>query len=320
MSDNQDSIYNELKIKIPKRAKLIAIGWLVICGVIFLFWLNCSPDNTVGSLSLGDIGAFLSGIFSILAFYGFIEAYLIQSQELRLQRLELKESIKAQKGSEQALKEQSEALKSQLSINEEQFNLYLLEAKAKIPVFTLSKIHTFKVELLHKESCISNEIDLLEEPIKSLPFEKGSYKLTEIIISIELNNIGGGGKLVDIKSLTKITNMYYAQFTGFDAMSNSTTETCDNYLIEFKYRVDSMDLDVFSSNKVFKAFIINFIESIKFESNFRSHERSYKQSYRICRTNLFDQLLQHKNSPIQNFEQVGMHQLLAFGYDIEIFE
>ena len=146
MSDNQDSIYNDLKIKIPKRAKLIAIGWLVICGVIFLFWLNCSPDNTVGSLSLGDIGAFLSGIFSILAFYGFIEAYLIQSQELRLQRLELKESIKAQRGSEQALKEQSEALKSQLSINEEQFNLYLLEAKAKIPIFTLLKIHTFKVE------------------------------------------------------------------------------------------------------------------------------------------------------------------------------
>ena len=104
MSDNQDSIDDELKIKIPKRAKFIAIGWLLTCGVIFSFWLNFSPDNTLHSLSLGDIGAFLSGIFSILAFYGFIEAYLIQSKELRLQRFELKESIKAQQGSDKLSK------------------------------------------------------------------------------------------------------------------------------------------------------------------------------------------------------------------------
>lgn len=320
MSDNQDSIDDELKIKIPKRAKFIAIGWLLTCGVIFSFWLNFSPDNTLHSLSLGDIGAFLSGIFSILAFYGFIEAYLIQSKELRLQRFELKESIKAQQGSEQALKEQSEALKSQLKINEEQFNLYLLEAKAKIPVFTLSKIHTFKVEFLHKENRISNEINLLEESINLLPFEKDSYKLTEIFILIEISNTGGGGNLLGIKSLTEIDNLYYAQLTGFDALTSSKTETCDNYLVECKFKIDSMDLDIFSDAETFKAFIIDFIERIKFESNFRGHERSYKQIYKICRTSLFDQLLQHKNSSIRNFEQVGMQQLLAFGYDIKIFE
>ena len=200
---------------------------------------------------------------------------MIQSQELRLQRFELKESIKAQKGSEQALKEQSKALKSQLKINEEQFSIYLLEAKAKIPVFTLSKIHTFKVEFLHKENRILNEINLLEESIDLVPFGKDLYKLTEIIVSIEVNNIGGGGKLVGVKSLTEFDNLYYAQYTGFDALTSSKTETCDNYLVEFKLKINSMDLDFFSDAETFKAFIIDFIERIRFKSNFRSHERSY---------------------------------------------
>lgn len=318
---NEESLIDDaLRIKIPTRAKIITSIWLLTCVISFFFWLNFFYDNKVNSVSLGDIGAFLSGVFSVLAFYGFIEAYLIQSQELRLQRLELKESIKAQKGSEQALKEQLEALKSQLKINEEQFNLYLLEAKAKIPVFTLFKIHTFKVEFSHKKNRISNEINLLEESINLLPFEKDSYKLKEIFVSIEINNTGGGGKLLGIKSLTEINNLYYTQFTGFDALTSSKTETCDNYLVEFKFKIDSMDLDIFSNAETFKAFIIDLIERIKFESNFRSHKRSYEQSYKICRTSLFDQLLQHKNSSIRNFEQVGMQQLLAFGYDIEIFE
>ena len=320
MLNDRDLIDDELKIKIPKRAKFITIGWLVVCGIIFSAWLNFSPDNAVRSLSLGDVGAFLSGIFSILALYGFIEAYLIQSKELRLQRFELKESIKAQQGSEQALREQSEALKSQLKINEEQFNLYLLEAKAKIPVFTLTKIHTFKVEFLHEENYIASQINLLEESISSLPFEKNTYRLTEIIILVEVNNIGGGGKLIEIKSLTEIDDTYYAQFTSFKPMNNSTTEMCDNYSIEFKFKISSMNLDVLSNNKTFKAFTMGLIESIKFESNCRSHERSYKQSYKVCRTSLFDQLLHHKNSSISNFEQIGMQQLLAFGYDMEVFE
>lgn len=160
----------------------------------------------------------------------------------------------------------------------------------------------------------------MEESINLLPFEKYSYKLTEIFILIEINNTGGGGKLLGIKSLTEINNLYYAQLTSFDALTSSKTEICDNYLVEFKFKIDSMYLDIFSDAETFKAFIIDFIERIKFESNFRGHERSYKQSYEICRTSLFDKLLQYKNSSIHNFEQVGMQKLLAFGYDIEFFE
>lgn len=137
MSNDQDLIDNELKIKIPNRAKIITAVWLLICVISFFFWLNFFYDDRVNSVSLGDIGAFLSGVFSVLAFYGFIEAYLVQSQELRLQRFELKESIKAQKGSEQALKEQSKSLNAQLEITVKQFDIYLKNIELKRPIFSI---------------------------------------------------------------------------------------------------------------------------------------------------------------------------------------
>ena len=320
MLNDQDIIDDELEIKIPTRAKLITLVWLLLSFIIFPIIANYFFKINLQTVSIGEFGAYLSGVFSVLAFYGFIEAYLIQSQELRLQRFELKESIKAQKGSEQALKEQSEALKSQLKISEEQFNLYLLEAKAKIPVFTLLKIHTFKVEFLHKENLISNEIDLLEESIDLLPFRRESYKLTEIIISIEVNNTGGGGRLVGVKGLMEVDSDYYMQSTSFDVMSSSMTDAYDNYLIKFKYQVYSMGLDVFSSSAIFKAFIMDFIESIKFETNFRGNERPYKQNYKICRSNLLDLLLQHNNTQTSNFTEIDNKYLLLFGYEIEIFD
>tara|TARA_B100001179_G_scaffold206545_1_gene170521 strand:- start:1378 stop:2337 length:960 start_codon:yes stop_codon:yes gene_type:complete len=319
MSDNQDSIDNELKINIPKRAKFIAISWLFICGIIFSSWLNFSPDNTVHSLSLGDVGAFLSGIFSILALYGFIEAYLIQSKELRLQRFELKESIKAQQGSEKALKEQSEALKSQLKINEEQFNLYLLEAKAKIPVFNLSEIYDFRANYLDKETNNLNEIDLLKNPLSSVIFSKHRYTLKEIFFSIKMIN-RGGGKLIHIKKLTEIDSSYYYHNNNFRILDNLKNEIYDNYLVDFYFKIELMDLDVFQNHQTLKNFVISFIEGIKFESTFRSREKSYKQKYQTCRTNAFDQFLQHKNASVCQFEQIEMQKLLKFGYDIEIFE
>ena len=320
MLNDRDLIDGELKIKIPKRAKFIAIGWLVACGVIFSFWLNCSPDNTVRSLSLGDIGAFLSGIFSILAFYGFIEAYLVQSKELRLQRFELKESIKAQQGSEKALKEQSEALKAQLKISEEQFSLYLLEAKAKIPVFNLSEIYDFRANYLDKETNTLNEIDLLKNPLSSLIFSKNRYILKEIFFSIKIINRGGGGKLIHIKKLTEIDSSYYYHNNNFRILDNLKNEICDNYLVDFYFKIELMDLDIFQNHQILKNFVISFIESIKFESTFRSHERYYKQKYQTCRTSAFDQFLHHKNASVCQFEQVEMQKLLKFGYDIEVFE
>lgn len=137
MLDDEALINDELKIKIPTRAKIITLVWLLICIISFFFWLNFFYDEKVNLVSLGDIGAFLSGVFSALAFYWFIEAYLLQSKELKLQRFELKESIKAQKGSEQALKEQSQALNAQLEITAKQFDIYLKDIELKRPIFSI---------------------------------------------------------------------------------------------------------------------------------------------------------------------------------------
>ncbi|MGP9513237.1 hypothetical protein ACT3RN_11670, partial [Psychrobacter sp. AOP5-GZ1-6] len=82
---------------------------LAMAAVIYL-WFSFNETNDWSNISLGDIGAILSGTFTALAWYWFIEAYLLQSKELALQRRtletqveELKHSVRAQQGSEQAL-------------------------------------------------------------------------------------------------------------------------------------------------------------------------------------------------------------------------
>ena len=227
MSDNQDSIDRELEIKIPKRAIFIAIALIIICIITFLSWLHLSPENTLQSLSLGDVGAFLSGIFSILAFYGFIEAYLIQSKELRLQRLDLKESIKAQQGSEIALKQQSEALKAQLEITVKQFSMYLEELKLKRPIF-----------FIH---------------------EAPSY-LSSRHLNITVINLGGECILKDVsegntnqKGLTISTSIHIVQRLNLNSMMNgqSAPEYPDSskFDISFFYSEGSLSPDLEAANK-----------------------------------------------------------------------
>ncbi|MGP9598876.1 hypothetical protein ACT3R9_04220, partial [Psychrobacter sp. AOP42-A1-21] len=112
---------------------------LAMAAVIYL-WFSFNETNDWSNISLGDIGAILSGTFTALAWYWFIEAYLLQSKELALQRRtletqveELKHSVRAQQGSEQALHIQSNALKRQLSITEKQFTDYQDEKSRSIP-------------------------------------------------------------------------------------------------------------------------------------------------------------------------------------------
>ncbi|WP_201613856.1 hypothetical protein [Psychrobacter sp. JCM 18902] len=126
MHNNEDfeMLRDDTKVRFPSRAKWITVIWLFLCLIGYFIWLSFLYNADFNSISLGDLGAFLSGIFSFLAFYWFVEAYLIQSQELRLQRFELKRSIKSQQGSEQALKEQSKALQAQLEITQMQYEDY----------------------------------------------------------------------------------------------------------------------------------------------------------------------------------------------------
>lgn len=281
MSDSQDSIDNELKIKIPKRARFIAIGWLFTCGVIFSFWLNFSPDNTIHSLSLGDIGAFLSGIFSILAFYGFIEAYLIQSKELKLQRFELKESIKVQQGSEIALKEQSKALEAQLAITEKQFNQYQDELRARVPIFRMLGRPLITVKAMDKEgqTYLMDELDYIKD------FSSENVHVNDILdkcsksieISFKLNNIAMECYVTDISIVRNDVLGNNGLLTPIkkDGEHNSIGQI-DNY--QFSFSIFGDDIDKLSVVGNFE-YIYKLLSSIVIKISYRGKDISSTVQY-----------------------------------------
>ncbi|OLF34612.1 hypothetical protein BTW00_12645 [Psychrobacter sp. C 20.9] len=141
---NSEVLDSDGSVRFPKRTMWISFLILLAMGAMISLWFSFSETNDWSNISLGDIGAILSGTFTALAWYWFIEAYLLQSKELALQRKtletqveELKHSVRAQQGSEQALHIQSNALTRQLSITEKQFTDYQEEKKRSVPNFIL---------------------------------------------------------------------------------------------------------------------------------------------------------------------------------------
>lgn len=141
---NSELLDSDGSIKFPKRTMWISLLILLTMVAVICLWFSFSEANDWSNISLGDIGAILSGTFTALAWYWFIEAYLLQSKELALQREtletqveELKHSVRAQQGSEQALHIQSNALTRQLEIVENQYNDYLKILNSKRPLFDI---------------------------------------------------------------------------------------------------------------------------------------------------------------------------------------
>ncbi|WP_201526448.1 hypothetical protein [Psychrobacter frigidicola] len=146
---NEEVSDNDAKVRFPPRTIWISFVILLSMLTITIIWFKVANDCDWSKVSLGDIGAILSGTFTALAWYWFIEAYLLQSKELTLQRKtletqveELKQSVIAQKGSEKALQNQSKALEEQLEITAKQFKLYLKEYEGKKPLFILNNPDT----------------------------------------------------------------------------------------------------------------------------------------------------------------------------------
>jgi len=155
----------------------ISFSILLAIVVVIYFWFSVSETNDWSNISLGDIGAVFSGTFTALAWYWFIEAYLLQSKELALQRRtletqveELKHSVRAQQGSEQALHIQSNALTRQLSIIEKQFTDYQEEKKRSVPNFILTDTPYHIVQAYDEkaDSSYQNEDFLKLSPITNL--------------------------------------------------------------------------------------------------------------------------------------------------------
>lgn len=318
--DNENELNDSLKVRFPFRAIVITIVWILSCLLISFIWWKSSYNNLSSSISLSDIGAFLSGICSFLAFYWFIEAYILQSKELRLQRFDLKESIKSQKGSEKALNEQSHALQKQLEITTEQFAIYLRQEEAKKPNFILHSFRKMIVDYKNLTSFESITIDVLNDYFVDENSCIEDYKLEKISIEFIIKNIGGPCELLmkrnfktNIPSCASITmNSNYRSAKDVSRkLTNDFVFTLDIY-----FRLDYPRSIHEVSN--FEFFITTLIESISFELVTRNQERSYIQEYKMTKKGSKEEILENYNHKIDHkVEDIPLGLLVSEGYQLE---
>lgn len=102
--------------KFPLRIWYITIFIFGLFSIVFVYWLKYVQYWDISAFSLGDISAFLAALASTLAWYWFLESYILQNKEL-------KASVKAQQGTEETLTEQTAHLKNQLKVIENQLIL-----------------------------------------------------------------------------------------------------------------------------------------------------------------------------------------------------
>lgn len=82
-------------------------GVLTVAYLVSLFALFGRQLSTIQSASLGELGSALSGVFAPLAFFWLVVGLLQQGRELRVQVIELKESVSAQQATAAASGSQS---------------------------------------------------------------------------------------------------------------------------------------------------------------------------------------------------------------------
>jgi len=99
--------------------------WLVV-----VYGLVKNPTFT--DLKLNEVGDFLAGAVAPIAFLWLVLAYLIQSEELKLQRDDLQISIDALQGQEKELIEQTKQLTEQAELTRKDIKLRLAEATPRL--------------------------------------------------------------------------------------------------------------------------------------------------------------------------------------------
>lgn len=100
----------------------IILSVILLWGIYWFFTFNGFQGWSERG-QFGDMFGGLNALFSGLAFAGVIIAIILQKEELRLQREEMRRFAKAQEGSEEALKKQAEILISTAKLNSMNFIL-----------------------------------------------------------------------------------------------------------------------------------------------------------------------------------------------------
>ncbi len=245
--EDEAALTDDKQIKFPQRTIWISVLIFIFMLTVAIVWFKIINNSDWLQVSLGDIGAMLSGTFTALAWYWFVEAYLIQTKELRYQRLDLRKSIKAQQGSEEALKSQSNALKKQLSITENQFELYLSELRDRRPLFEVFHQElNIKSKIEDREntnfgrSLIGNRVTVINGLVVVLANIKGNCNVKKIGMLDDQNNIHSYNSL-NI-SLVKDKNQSYFNNTNEYVtlfFRKITNEVKDRKIIQREY-INSM--------------------------------------------------------------------------------
>lgn len=137
--------------KIYSPITLTAI-WVSLWIVIAIFYFPL--DN------IGELGAYLSGVFSPLALFWFCLSYRLQGKELKLQREELTlqrkaliEQVSAQKGSQIALNNQVEILRDQSKRADKQLQIHIEDRESGKPLYIINPLTglSFNCELYNKD-------------------------------------------------------------------------------------------------------------------------------------------------------------------------
>ena len=285
-TEEDELLTNDTKVKFPSRAKWITIVWTIMCLIGLLSWLMFFHNTEFNSISLGDVGAFLSGVFSFLAFYWFVEAYLLQSQELRLQRFELKRSIESQQGSEQALKEQSIALKAQLEITTKQFKAFETELNGKKPRFIAINTPEIAIEGSfqgHEEHLKISEKDYLLDSTQDKDILNSLITNSiNIVIKLDIENVGLACLLTyfetDLKyRLPEYNSLILTPFKVNMHVKNPLGE------IDYYPVTATFSSDIFKNITIEEAFkeAHKVINGLTFTLYYRTKDTSASQKYRL---------------------------------------
>lgn len=283
------SVLNKIwsaRYSLSKIEVWLTCAWLVLSIVIFYFYYS-HPSSKDDHISIGEIGSFLVGVFAPVAWYWFYLSYKIQTEELRLQRQELADSVIAQQGSEEALKqqyetmkEQSEALKEQLAITTKQWNVFLAEKEKSKPSFI---IRTSSLRYCFIDTDTLNTklppslYDIMNSDFKLTEPKESDLKTNEPIfgITLYLNILNTAG---DCK--VKFASLYddFDCLKGYIPSYNMNPDEFQfniDYISPNKEVVDKGKFKGSKEDNIFDGLVIKIYYSISNTSNIDSYRLDY---------------------------------------------
>ncbi len=281
------------------KAIIATITWCLVWVGVAIRYYNLKDSNT--HITLSDIGGYISGVFAPIAWYWFYLSYRVQTEELKLQREELRNSVDAQQGSEIALHQQADTLRvqtetlaEQLRIAKEQWEIQLREKEKNKPKFVV-KGYLLNYYLPADEQDVTTSIyDLIQNENnltfkKSTDYNENSY-IFGLVLTLDIKNVAGDCKIKDVRLLQdnqkKLTGNIKAWHANFEELKFE--------IVYFPQNNDIVREEQFKGSQfsnIFQNSYIEFSYSFGFTSDVDKYRIKYKPNtnqYEIEKVELAD--------------------------------